>query len=400
MAGEKALFISGSVGLGHVTRDLAIARELREQNPEIEIRWLACQPASTLIEDAGEKLLPESSQWANDNIPIEKCATEGFRLNLLKYLTSARGAWGQNAEIFEQVANREAFDIIIADEAYEISLALRKDRDRIKAPFVMIYDFIGCDAMSRNPIEKFLTYMWNRKWATNPTFYADKRNTALFVGELEDVPDKGLGLFLPNRRVMAKDTWQFIGYILRFDPSEYADSAEIKVRLGYDENPLVVCSVGGTAVGKDLLTLCGRAYPIAREKIPNLQMVLVCGPRLSPDSLNIPAGVEALGYVPALFEHFAASDLAIVQAGGSTTIELTALKRPFFYFPLEEHFEQQIDVAGRLTRHQAGIKMQYSQTTPETLAEMIVSNIGKEVKYPAIPTDGAKKAAEIINRFL
>ncbi len=123
-------------------------------------------------------------------------------------------------------------------------------------------------------------------------------------------------------------------------------------------------------------------------------MVLVCGPRLSPDSLDVPEGVEVRGYVPALYEHFAASDLAIVQAGGTTTTELTALRRPFLYFPLEKHFEQQFYVTEPLNRHQAGIKMQYSLTTPETLADMIVSNIGKEVTYPPIVTDGAQKALD------
>jgi predicted glycosyltransferase len=281
-----------------------------------------------------------------------------------------------------------------------VSLALAKDRDRIKAPFVMIYDFVGCDAMTQDPLEHSLNYVWNQKWATMPQRFSDKRNTALFVGELADVPDKSLGPSLPDRRSMVKETCQFVGYILNFDPSKCADTAGVKARLGYGKGPLVVCSIGGTAVGKDLLTLCGRAYPIAREKIPDLHMVLVCGPRLSPDSLDIPAGVEARGYVPALYEHFAASDLAVVQGGGTTTIELTALRRPFLYFPVEGHFEQQIHVAGRVARHGAGIKMQYSRTTPEMLAEMIVSNIGKQVSYPPIPTDGAKKAVQVINQIL
>lgn len=58
--------------------------------------------------------------------------------------------------------------------------------------------------------------------------------------------------------------------------------------------------------------------------------------------------MEVQSYVDRLYEHFAASDLAVVQAGGTTTPELTALRRPFLYFPLEEHFEQQVHVAGRL----------------------------------------------------
>jgi hypothetical protein len=397
---KKILFISGSVGLGHVPRDLSIAKELLSQNPEVEILWLASPPASMLIKDGGRKLLPESDQWANDNIPLEKTATEGFQLNLLKYSMGAMGAWKQNAKIFEQVVSKEHFDLIIADEAYEISLALGKDRDRIEAPFVMIYDFIGNISMSWNPVERLLTHMWNRKWADITNFYSDERNTAFFVGEFEDIPDRNLGLLLPNRRFIAKETFQFIGYILPFDPSKYADRAKTRANLSYGENPLIVCSIGGTAVGKDLLELCGRAYTIVRERIPDLQMVLVCGPRLSPDSLDVPDGVEVRGYVPALYEHFAASDLAIVQAGGTTTTELTALRRPFLYFPLENHFEQQFYVTERLNRHQAGIRMQYSLTTPEMLAEMIVSNIGKEVTYLPILTDGDKKAARLINQLL
>ncbi len=400
MPKKRVLFISGSVGLGHAIRDLAIARELRKGNPDMEISWLAGPPAGTWLQEAGESMHPEIGSFADDTGIAEKTAGQAFRLNLLKYLTSARGEWRQNAKIFEQVATKEPFDLIVADEAYEVALALRKDRDRIKAPFVMIFDCIGSDSMTGNPLEKFLTYMWNRKWATAPSFYSDRRNTALFVGELADVPEKSLGPFLPKRRLMAEGTWQFIGYIVDFDPSQYADTAATKARLGYDDRPLVICSIGGTAVGKDLLTLCARACPIVRKKIPDLRMVLVCGPRVSPDSLNIPPDIEVRGYVPRLYEHFAASDLAIVQAGGNTTIELTALRRPFLYFPLEEHFEQQIHVSGRLARHQSGVKMQYSQTTPDSLAERIVTTIGKQVTYPPIPIDGARRAVEIINQLL
>ena len=290
MTKKKVLYISGSVGLGHAPRDLAIAKELHTQNPEAEILWLASPPASMLIKDGGGKLLPESDQWANDNIPLEKSAAEGFQLNLLKYSMGAMGAWKQNAKIFEQVASKEQFDIIIADEAYEIALALDKKRGQIETPFVMIYDFIGNNSMSRNPVEKLLTYMWNRKWADIANFYSDERNTAFFVGEFEDIPDKDLGFLLPNRRIIAKKTFQFIGYILPFDPSEYTDRAKTRADLSYGDNPLIVCSIGGTAVGKDLLRLCGHAYTIVREKIPDLQIVLVCGPRLSPDSLDVPEG--------------------------------------------------------------------------------------------------------------
>ena len=82
-----------------------------------------------------------------------------------------------------------------------------------------------------------------------------------------------------------------------------------------------------------------------------------------------------------------------------TTLELTALQRPFLYFPLEQHFEQEI-VAMRCKRHKAGIKMMYSKTTPESLAKEVVSNIGKKVNYASIAIDGAQKAAKLIGQLL
>jgi len=148
-----------------------------------------------------------------------------------------------------------------------------------------------------------------------------------------------------------------------------------------------------------LLKLCGQAYPAIKEEFPDLRMILVCGPRITADSLSVPPGVEIREYVPDLYEHFAACDLAIVQGGATSTLELTALRKPFLYFPIEGHFEQ-AQVAERLSRYKAGAKMLYSQTTPESLAEKAISILGMEVSYASIPTDGAERAAQLISQLL
>jgi UDP:flavonoid glycosyltransferase YjiC (YdhE family) len=222
----------------------------------------------------------------------------------------------------------------------------------------------------------------------------------IFIGEEEDVPDTTFGLFLPNRRAWARARCEFVGYVLPFEPEQYSDRVTLRRRLGYDEGPVVMCSIGGTAIGRDLLELCGRAYPLAAGKIPGLRMVLVCGPRLSPEGLDVPDSVEVRGYVPSLYEHLAASDLAVVQGGGTITLELTALRRPFLYFPIEGHSEQEIHVAGRLARHGAGKRMAFSVTSAERLADAIVENVGLEVRYPPIPVEGAKVAAARIVELL
>jgi predicted glycosyltransferase len=407
MADKRILFISGSAGLGHITRDLAIAKELRQLVPEVKVSWLAAPPTTRLIEEAGEELIPRPDLWADEtavaDMMAEKQIARGkeYEGNVMEWVWQVRGVRKRNVRVFEEVMSKHRFHLVIGDEAFEVYYALSSKRSRVsmECPFVMIYDFIGLDAMTGNPLEKILVHMRNRMWAHRYKCFPSGI-AHFFVGEPEDVPDRRFGLTLPNRRDWAKAHCAFLGYVVRFDPAEYSDRPKVRARLGYGEEPLVICSIGGTSAGQSLLRLCGQAFPIIRDEIPNVRMVLICGPRLSPESLEVPPGVEVRGYVSRLHEHFAASDLAVVMGTGTSTVELTALRRPFLYFPLEKHFEQQVHVGGRVSRHKAGVRMRYYETTPKLLAEQVISSLGTEVSYDPIPTDGAQKAAEIINELL
>jgi len=393
MAKQKILFISWTLGLGHITRDLAIVRELRKMTSNVELSWLACSPASERLLDAGEKVLPESQELANETDLVEQVSERRHRLNLLKYCIKWATGWGPNLQVFRDVIKKERYDLLVGDEAYEVVAALLQRKISLERPFLAIHDFFGVDPIQNTLFEKLMGYRIARAFhASDPQGLVD----FLFAGELEDLPDNSFGFLLPRRRDWARQNCQFLGYVVPFSPSDYTDKRRVRTKLGYGSEPLVICSIGGTGIGKNLLELCGQAFPLIKRKIPDFRMILVCGPRLAPESLDVPGDVELLGYVPALYEHFAASDLAIVQGGGTTTNELAALRKPFLYFPLEEHFEQQVHVAGKLKRHGAGIEMQYSGTTPESLARTVLDNIGGKVTYGPISTDGAKKAARII----
>ena len=167
MATKRILYVSGSIGLGHVIRDLAIARQLHRQYPDVELLWLASHPATIPLKEAGEKLLPEAHKYADVNFSAENAA-RGFGMNVLAYGRKVRRQFSRNVIILKQV------------------------------------------------------------------------------------------------------------------------------------------------IGKDLLALCARAYPIIKQEIPDLHMVLVCGPRHSIEPVEVPDGIEIKGYVPSLYEHFAAGDLVIV----------------------------------------------------------------------------------------
>jgi UDP-N-acetylglucosamine:LPS N-acetylglucosamine transferase len=105
-------------------------------------------------------------------------------------------------------------------------------------------------------------------------------------------------------------------------------------------------------------------------------------------------------YVHNLYRHLAACDLAVVQGGLTTAMELTAQKRPFLYFPLRHHFEQNFHVRHRLDRYRAGRCMDFDDSAPGRIAAAIAEEIGREVDYRPVETDGARRAAALIAEML
>ena len=395
---KKVLFVSWQGGMGHITRDVAIVKELRRQNPQIDVSWIAHPLACKVLEHAGETILPESQLSADYNQALVQLLI-GFRFNVMGFLGATTKAWAHNVDLFRQVIAKYDFDLVIGDEAYELTRAMAANEGDLKCRMIEIEDFIGVQAMTRNPLEKLGVYIRNSRLAARPE-RLQSRVANFFVGELEDVPDTPFGFRLPNRRDIAGKYYQFLGYVIRFDPAEFADKAKMKAKLGYGKEPLLICATGGTFAGKELLELCGKAYTILKEDIPDLHMVAVCGELFGTKPPELPPGVELHSFIPDLYEHYAACDVAVVVGGGTTTAELTALRRPFIFFPLENQYDQQIYIADRLARQGAGIKMRYYETTPKALADVIKNNIGKEVTWPLIRADGAEKAAKLIIEIL
>ena len=396
---KELLFISGSLGLGHVGRDLEIARLLRKFNPEIQISWLADNPATTVLKQVREKLLPETEMLTHGNKELDNSA-KNHGANLTRWVMNMRKNWSRNAKIVIELIHKYNFDLVVGDETYDLIIELLRDPSLKQFPFIIIYDFLGLDRVTNNPIDALVTFYTNRIWVKTITQEPPLSEKIIFIGEIEDIQDKKFGFLLPNRRKLAEEYFDFVGYILTFNPKDYMDKMKIRKTLGYGKAPLAICSIGGTSAGKALLDLSMKAFPLIRKEIPEFEMVMVLGPEVPIGSIKPAKGVNIVGYVPELYKHLAAADLAIVTGGGTITLELTALKKPFLYFPLQHHFEQEVAVADRCRRHNAGIKMDFSKISPEILAKEVVKNIRKEVSYANIPIDGAQKAADLIYELL
>jgi predicted glycosyltransferase len=105
-------------------------------------------------------------------------------------------------------------------------------------------------------------------------------------------------------------------------------------------------------------------------------------------------------YVHNLFEHLACCDLAMVQGGLSTCMELVALRRPFVSFPLKHHFEQCVHVRRRLANYRADRSVEHAELDPRSLAEQALAAMHAPVRYQPVETDGAARAARRIAQVL
>jgi predicted glycosyltransferase len=254
------------------------------------------------------------------------------------------------------------------------------------------------------PREQALTADYNAEMIEQIARFPALRDRAVFVGNPDDVVPAGFGDGLPVIRDWVERNYRFSGYVSGLEPDAFADRDALRAELGYRPGEQVcLVTVGGSGVGTSLLRRAAAAYPAARALVPGLRMVVVTGPRIDPEaltSLSAADGLEVRGYVHDLHRHLAACDLAVVQGGLTTTMELTASGRPFIYVPLRHHFEQNFHVRHRLDRYGAGRCLDYDQTGPEALAHAIAAEIGRPVSYRPVETDGAARAAALLSELI
>jgi pimeloyl-ACP methyl ester carboxylesterase/predicted glycosyltransferase len=398
---RRALYISSPIGLGHAQRDVAIADELRVLHPDIEIDWLAQHPVTTVLEARGERIHPASAFLANESRHIESESAE-HDLHCFQAIRRMDEILLSNFMVFHDLVREEPYDLWIGDEAWELDYYLHENPERKRAPYVWLTDFVGWLPMADGgEHEALVTGDYNEEMIEHIARFPHVRDEAVFVGNPDDIVPERFASHLPWIRDWTERHYSFSGYVTGFDPADLADRGALRAELGYGEDEEVcIVTVGGSGVGGDLLRRVIAAFPDAKARVPALRMIVVCGPRIDPHTLAAHDGLEVRSYVHQLYRHLAACDLAIVQGGLTTAMELTANRRPFLYFPLRHHFEQNFHVRHRLGRYGAGRCMDFERETPETIAAAIAETIGRVVDYRPVETDGAARAAALIASVL
>jgi pimeloyl-ACP methyl ester carboxylesterase/predicted glycosyltransferase len=398
---RRVLYISSPIGLGHARRDLAIARELRALHPDLEVEWLAQDPVTRVLEAAGERLHPASGLLANESAHIESESAE-HDLHCFQAVRRMDEILLANFMVFHDVVAERRHDLVVGDEAWEVDHFLHENPEMKQTAYAWLTDFVGWLPMpDGGPREASITADYNAEMIKHIARYPRLRDRAIFVGNPDDIVPDRFGPDLPDIREWTQAHYDFAGYVTGFDPAELADRQALRAELGYgpDERVCVV-TVGGSGVGVPLLRKVLAAYPLVKDRVPGLRMIVVTGPRIDPASVPAHDGLEVRAFVPGLYRHLAACDLAVVQGGLTTCMELVANRRPFLYFPLRNHFEQNFHVAHRLDRHRAGRRMDYATTDPDAIADAIAAEIGRTVDYRPVETGGAARAASLIAELL
>jgi hypothetical protein len=384
-----------------VRRDLAIAQGLRERVDGLEIDWLSQQPVTRVLADAGETVHPASRWLASESAHLVSQTGE-HDLHVFRSFRDMDEVLLANFSVFQEVVEEGHYDLVIADEAWDVDHFWHEHPELKRAAMAWMTDFVGFLPMPDGGAEEeALTADYNAEMLERVERFGRVRDRAIFVGDPEDVVGLPFGPGLPSIRDWTREHFDFAGYVTGFDPAEVADRDAVRAELGYAaDEPVCLVTVGGSGVGEHLLRRVIEAHPIARRTVGDLRTVVVAGPGIDPATLPRYDGVDVRAYVPQLHRHLAVSDLALVQGGLTTTMELVATRRPFLYFPLQHHFEQQIHVRHRLDRYRAGRPMDYATSDPDLLAASMAAEIGRDVDYRPVETDGADRAADLLAELL
>jgi pimeloyl-ACP methyl ester carboxylesterase/predicted glycosyltransferase len=397
---KRVLYLSSPIGLGHGRRDLAIAEELRRQVPGLHVDWLAQPPLTEWLRRRGESVHPTSAYLASEVAHVDSLAGE-HDLHAFEAIREMDEILVANFMVFSEIAETEPYDLWVGDEAWELDHFLHENPELKTTAYAWLTDFVGwLPNAGADEREAALTADYNAEMLEHVARLPRVRDRAVFVGDPDDVVELPFGPGLPGIREWTSAHYDFAGYVTGFDSAEIADRPALRDRFELGDEPVCVVAVGGSGVGTHLLRRAVEAAPLLAERCPGIRTIVVTGPRIDPACLGAADGVEIHGWLPDLHLLLAAADVALVQGGLTTTMELTAAGRPFVYVPLRRHFEQNIHVHHRLDRYRAGRCVSWEEATAERLAGELAGLVRAEADYRPVETDGAARAAALLAELL
>ncbi|MGC8555712.1 MAG: hypothetical protein ACP5NG_01685 [Conexivisphaera sp.] len=283
MGDPRVLIASSSVGLGHVARDLHLRRSARWASVE----WLTAGSALRFLEANDERVHEASRRLLSLGDVIGGSIVRRCRVRVRSGpLRELYAIVKHNVEIIDESVDLESYDLVIADEFWELLLSRRRPRRgafltdfvdlsprRWWVPLRPLISRLG-EAIRRRAAERFDLRVHVGTWGTADGFWRP--------GQL---------------------------------PTDAALSG------GGDRSGPVVVNVGGTVAG------CGAARAISGElRAAGIEHVVLgtCG--------------EFTGSPGSALRNARA---VVTLAGYSSLVEVSLLRRPAIVLPIRGHFEHE-----------------------------------------------------------
>ena len=169
---------------------LAIAHELRELHPDLEIDWLAQHPVTAVLEARGERIHPASAELAGESAHMQSEAA-GHELPCFQAFRRMDEILLSNFMVFHDVVREQPYDLWIGDEAWELDYFLHENPELKSAAYAWLTDFVGWLPMPDDGArEATLTADYNAEMIEQIARYPRVRDRSIFVGDPDDiVPD-------------------------------------------------------------------------------------------------------------------------------------------------------------------------------------------------------------------
>jgi UDP-N-acetylglucosamine--N-acetylmuramyl-(pentapeptide) pyrophosphoryl-undecaprenol N-acetylglucosamine transferase len=336
---SKIVFFSSPIGLGHTTRDIAIAQYLDKSS----IKFISGEGASKLFVEHGFDVKDLYH-------PPPFTISQGKLQNPLSWLFKYYSYYKECKTISSNIIGKEKPNLIVSDEDFA-SLTIGQGK---KLKTVLITDILETRFVSGigSLVEKKMNHSMKK---------------IIRKCDLVILPENG-----PN-----DDNITRVGPIVR---STIQTRDELRKKFSFNKKTIVV-SIGGTNAGKFLIDAVIDVF----EKIKSdRELVIVSGPSLKIYNDNI----RNLGFVSNLHEIIYAADLIISLAGKSTIDESKHYGTPGIFIPIKGHFEQEKNAK------EAG----FSFDDLFRLESLISEKINE--KRIQVNFDGAQKAANLIKKLL
>ena len=331
-------FFSSPIGLGHVTRDIAIVNNLKD----LSVNFVTGSGAAQIL----KKL-----EYNVDDVynPPSFVVENGVLNNQAKWLWNYYQYYKNCKNISKKIIKQNNSELIISDEDFA-SLTIAQE---LKIPNILITDVL------ETKFTKGITSFIEKKM--NKSMMNIIKNCDVVI-----IPEDGENI----------DNIKRIGPIVR--KTNYSRE-ELRKKFSFNKKTILI-SVGGTSAG---LFLIQKTITAILKLNLDVEIILVTGPSITKEFEN----VRNLGFVDNLHEVIYASDLVISLAGKSTIDEVKAYGTPGIFIPIKGHFEQEDNSKNE------GFNFEDINRLEKLILEKL------EEKRNRINTNGAELAAEIIRKF-